>query len=210
MLVTPYYNRPSQQGLYQHFRRVAETVDIPLILYNVPGRTACDLEDETLLRLAELDNIQGIKDARGDEARGLALLQHLQGRLALYSGEDRLNLPLLRGGAVGAVSVTANVVPAAMARLCDGALAGDFEAAADIDRSLAALNESLFCQSNPMPVKWALQRMGRIGPGIRLPLVELEARFRVQVTAALQEAGIELPPPPSTSDETTDHEPPQS
>ena len=193
LLVTPYYNKPSQEGLYRHFKSIAEAVDIPQILYNVPGRTVSDLSQETVLRLAELSNIQGIKDATGDVARGLELLKRLDGRLLVYSGEDAVTLQLMRGGAAGAVSVTANAAPQAMARLCAAALAGDFKAAAAADRELAALHRELFCQSNPMPVKWALHRMGRIGSGIRLPLVELEPQYQVKVTEALVQAGISLP-----------------
>ena len=198
MLVVPYYNKPSQEGLYQHFKQIAEAVDIPHILYNVPSRTACDLGLETVLRLAEVENICGIKDASGDVQRGRELVQRLAGLgrqkapLAVYSGEDALNIDLLRGGAAGVISVTANVAPESMARLCEAALAGDFNTAAAMDEKLAGLHQQLFCQSNPMPVKWALQRMGRIQGGIRLPLTELQADFHIQVRDAMQQAGVVL------------------
>ncbi len=192
LLVTPYYIRPSQEGLYRHFRRIAEEVDIPQILYNVPARTACDLELDTVLRLAELDCVAGVKDATGDLARGLELIKRLGGRLAVYSGEDALGLPLMLGGADGVVSVTANVAPALMAAMCGKALAGDEAGARAADERLALLHRKLFVQANPVPVKWALRRMGRIGPGIRLPLVELDPRHRAEVVEALERADVRL------------------
>lgn len=193
LLVTPYYIRPPQEGLYRHFRRIAEEVDIPQILYNVPGRTACDLELDTVLRLAELDSVAGVKDATGDLARGLELIERVDGRLAVYSGEDALGLPLMLAGAAGVVSVTANVAPALMAAMCGKALAGDEAGARAADERLAPLHRKLFVQANPVPVKWALRRMGRIGPGIRLPLVELDPRHHAEVAAALERADIRLP-----------------
>ena len=193
LLVTPYYNKPSQKGLYQHFKAVAEAADIPQILYNVPSRTACDLALETVDRLADLDNIVGIKDATGDVARGKQLIQRCGDRLAIYSGEDAITLSLMMGGADGTISVTANVAPALMAKMCSYALSGDSQRAREIDERLGLLHRNLFLEANPSPVKWALWKMGLIKKGIRLPLVELDAKFHIQVIEALVRAGIELP-----------------
>lgn len=190
LLVTPYYNRPSQEGLYQHFKLIAEGVDIPQILYNVPGRTACDLQLATIERLARLDNIVAIKDASGDLARGLELIERCGERLAIYSGEDALSLPLILAGADGTISVTANVAPDLMSQLCASALAGNEEQARAVDSKLELLHQDLFIEANPVPVKWALQAMGRIGGGIRLPLVELDGQYHVKVREALAAAGI--------------------
>ncbi len=192
LLVTPYYNRPSQEGLYQHFKKIALAVDIPQILYNVPGRTACDLSLNTVTRLSELENIVAIKDATGSIPRGLELIQNVGDRLAVYSGEDAITLPLMLAGAAGTISVTANVAPALMSSMCAMALAGNEEGATAVDKMLALLHKNLFLEGNPVPVKWALHRMGLIGPHIRLPLVELDERFRLQVTEALEAGGIEL------------------
>ena len=193
LLVTPYYNKPSQEGLYQHFKAVAEAVDIPQILYNVPSRTACDLALETVDRLADLDNIVGIKDATGDVARGKQLIQRCGDRLAIYSGEDAVTLSLMMDGADGTISVTANVAPVLMAEMCSCALSGDSQRAREIDERLGLLHRNLFLEANPSPVKWALWKMGLIKKGIRLPLVELDAKFHIQVIDALARAGIELP-----------------
>ena len=193
LLVTPYYNKPSQKGLYQHFKAVAEAVDIPQILYNVPSRTACDLALETVDRLADLDNIVGIKDATGDVARGKKLIQRSGDRLAIYSGEDAISFSLMMGGADGTISVTANVAPALMAKMCSYALSGDSQRAREIDERLGLLHRNLFLEANPGPVKWALWKMGLMQKGIRLPLVELDAKFHIQVIEALVQAGIELP-----------------
>ncbi|HAS48803.1 4-hydroxy-tetrahydrodipicolinate synthase [Gammaproteobacteria bacterium] len=190
LLVTPYYNRPSQEGLYQHFKLIAEGVDIPQILYNVPGRTACDLQLATIERLARLDNIVAIKDASGDLARGLELIERCGERLAIYSGEDALSLPLILAGADGTISVTANVAPDLMSQMCASALAGNEEQARAVDSKLELLHQDLFIEANPVPVKWALQAMGRIGGGIRLPLVELDGQYHVKVREALAAAGI--------------------
>mgnify|MGYP003671860174 CR=1 FL=1 len=192
LLVTPYYNRPSQEGLYQHFKHIAEGVDIPQILYNVPGRTACDLQLATVKRLAEIENIVAIKDASGDVARGLELIKHCGEKLAIYSGEDALSLPLILAGADGTISVTANVAPKLMSQMCAYALAGEESRAMDVDKQLQLLHRDLFLQANPVPVKWALQAMGLIGSGIRLPLVELDEQYHVKVREALAAAGIEL------------------
>lgn len=192
LLVTPYYNKPSQEGLYRHFKAIAEAVDIPQILYNVPGRTACDLALETVNRLASLENIVAIKDATGDLSRGLQLIRECADQLLVYSGEDALSLPLILGGAAGTISVTANVAPAQMAAMCALALSGDATAAQTADDRLARLHADLFLEANPVPVKWALQQMGMIEAGIRLPMVELDARYHIQVNNALQQAGINL------------------
>ncbi|MFK7862749.1 MAG: 4-hydroxy-tetrahydrodipicolinate synthase [Pseudohongiellaceae bacterium] len=193
LLVTPYYNRPSQEGLYQHFKKIAEAVDLPQILYNVPGRTACDLSIETVERLADLKNIVAIKDATGDVARGTELIQRCKGRLSVYSGEDAISRTLILAGAAGTISVTANVAPTLMAEMCALALAGDEAGSGKIDQALQMLHRDLFLEANPVPVKWALVEMGMIGPAIRLPLVELDEQFRLQVSEALVHAGIQLP-----------------
>ena len=192
LLVTPYYNKPSQEGLYQHFKVVAEGVDIPQILYNVPSRTACDLQLATVKRLAELDNIIAIKDASGDVSRGLELIEHCGEQLAIYSGEDALALPLMLAGGDGTISVTANVAPAMMAQMCAQALAGNEAEATALDQKLALLHRDLFLQSNPVPVKWALQAMAKIGKGIRLPLVELDEQYHGKLREALAAAEIAI------------------
>ena len=192
LLVTPYYTRPSQEGLYQHFKVIAESVDIPQILYNVPGRTACDLSFETIARLTEFDNIVGIKDATGDLETGLRLMEAYGDRLAIYSGEDGLSRELILAGADGTISVTANVAPSLMSQMCAAALAGDQAQAEQLDHSMTLLHESLFLEGNPVPVKWALAQMGKISPVLRLPLVELSSRYHMQVSNALAAAGIEI------------------
>jgi 4-hydroxy-tetrahydrodipicolinate synthase len=192
LLVTPYYNRPSQEGLYQHFKLIAQGVDIPQILYNVPGRTACDLQLATVKRLAELDNIRAIKDASGDLARGLELIEHCGEKLAIYSGEDALSLPLILAGADGTISVTANVAPELMSQMCAHALAGNAMEASAVDKKLELLHQDLFLEANPVPVKWALHAMGKIDRGIRLPLVELDAQYHVKVLKALAQADIDV------------------
>ncbi len=192
LLVTPYYNRPTQEGMYQHFKLIAETIDIPQILYNVPGRTACDLNVNTVDRLADLKNIVGIKDATGDLARGKELIKRCGDRIAIYSGEDAISRELILAGASGTISVTANVAPVLMAQMCALALAGDAAGSELVDARLALLHRHLFIEPNPVPVKWALHQMGRMQGGIRLPLVELDAKYHAQVLAALAQAGIHL------------------
>ena len=192
LLVTPYYNKPSQRGMYEHYLTIAEAVDVPQILYNVPGRTAVDLANDTALRLAEHDNIVGIKDATGDLERGAALVAAAPADFAVYSGDDPTAMGLILAGGKGNISVTANVAPAAMAELCALSAAGDQDAADAINQRLAALNAALFLEANPIPVKWALQRMGVIGEGIRLPLTVLEPTYHAQVESALRAAGIDL------------------
>lgn len=192
LLVTPYYNKPSQEGLFQHFKAIAENVAIPQILYNVPGRTACDLALETVIRLSELENIVGIKDATGDLDRGVELIRQCGSKLSVYSGEDAISLPLILAGAKGTISVTANVAPKLMSQMCTLALAGDAAGADAADEKLALLHQQLFLEANPVPVKWALQEMGMISRGIRLPMVELAAEFQLQVTEAMAKADINL------------------
>ena len=192
LLVTPYYNKPSQEGLYHHFKIIAESIDIPQILYNVPGRTACDLLPETVERLAGFANIVGIKEATGDISRGLQLIASCGDKMSVYSGDDPIALPLMLGGALGNISVTANVAPAIMHQMCQAAIAGNEAEASRLDQSVVLLHKYLFVESNPVPVKWALNRMGLIGKGIRLPLVELNAKFHDKVEEALTVAAIEL------------------
>ena len=190
LLVTPYYNKPTQEGLYQHFRHVAEAVPLPQILYNVPGRTACDLLPDTVDRLADIPNIIGIKEASGDVDRAETLIAQCGDRLDLYCGEDPRNLALLLAGAKGCISVTANVAPDLMHRMCQAALAGEREEAERLDARLAALHKSLFVETNPIPVKWALQEMGLIGPGMRLPMTPLAPQHHETVRQALMLAGV--------------------
>lgn len=189
LLVTPYYNKPSQRGLYEHYRKIAETVDIPQILYNVPGRTACDLLPETIVRLAAIPNIVGVKEATGSLERGRQVLALCPEGFAVYSGDDATALELILAGAQGNISVTANVVPALMARICALGLAGKAEEARALNATIAALHRDLFLESNPVPVKWALYQMGRIDRGIRLPLVELDPAYHATLRATLQLTG---------------------
>jgi len=188
--VVPYYNKPTQEGLYQHFRKVAESVDLPIILYNVPGRTVADLSTETTLRLTQVPGIIGIKDATGDLGRGSDLLKRAPKSFAVYSGNDDTALALMLLGGHGVISVTANIAPRLMAELCKAALAGDLSGARALNNRLLPLHLKLFVEPNPIPVKWALARMGRIGNGIRLPLVPLAEGNRPVVEAALRELGL--------------------
>ena len=190
LLVTPYYNKPPQEGLYRHFKAVAEAVDIPQILYNVPGRTAVDMLPATVERLAELPAIVGIKEAKGDLDRVRELVALGLPDFALYSGDDATARDSILLGFDGDISVTANVAPEGMARMCAAALAGDAETAAAIDADLAALHGALFVEPNPIPVKWALAELGLIDEGIRLPLVPLDPAFHAEVRAAIKAAGL--------------------
>lgn len=190
LLVTPYYNKPTQEGLYQHYLAIAEAVDIPQILYNVPGRTACDMLNETVLRLADVDNLIGIKDATGDIPRGTLLAAELGDRMAVYSGDDATACALMLAGGKGTISVTANVAPAQIAAMTHAALAGDADKAQELDAPLAALHRDLFLEANPIPVKWAMWAMGKIDSGIRLPLTPLAEQYRPNVLAALAAANI--------------------
>jgi len=188
--VVPYYNKPPQEGLYRHFRAVAEAVDLPLILYNVPGRTVADLSAETTVRLAQIPGIVGLKDATGDLARAADLLRRLPQQFALYSGNDDSALALLLLGGRGVISVTANVAPRLMRELCDAALAGEVARARAINARLMPLHLRLFLEPNPIPVKWALHRMGRIESGIRLPLVPLSPPAREVLESAMRDFGL--------------------
>lgn len=190
LLVVPYYNKPTQEGLYRHFRTIAEAVDIPQILYNVPGRTACDMRNETVIRLAEIDNIVGIKDATGDLERGGELIRAVGDKMAVYSGDDATALGLMLLGAKGNVSVTANVAPAQMAAVCRAAVAGDEVAARAANEPLELLHSRLFLEANPIPVKWALHQMGMIGEGIRLPLTPLSESAQGPLREAMVVAGL--------------------
>jgi 4-hydroxy-tetrahydrodipicolinate synthase len=190
LLVTPYYNRPTQRGLFEHFKAVAEAVDIPQILYNVPGRTAVDMQNDTVARLAELERIVGIKDATGDLSRGFDLIARCGEQLAIYSGDDPTAMELMLAGGQGNISVTANIAPALMAQMCRHALDGDRAAAEADNLTLTPLNEALFLEANPIPVKWALQQRGLIGEGIRLPLTPLAQSCHAPVLAAMEAAGV--------------------
>lgn len=190
LLVVPYYNKPPQEGLYQHFKAIAQAVAIPQILYNVPGRTVCDMQNETVERLSTVPNIVGIKDATGDLVRGKDLLARCGDRIAVYSGDDATALDYILMGAKGDISVTANVAPKAMHEMCKAALAGDAATARALNEPLLALHKHLFIEANPIPVKWALAEMGMMDGGIRLPLVPLSAPCHATVKAALQQAGV--------------------
>jgi 4-hydroxy-tetrahydrodipicolinate synthase len=190
LLVTPYYNKPTQEGLYLHFRAVAEAVPVPQILYNVPSRTACDMLPETVERLSTISNIVGIKEATGNLDRAREIMDRCGDRLDVYSGDDATAMELMLLGGKGNISVTANVAPAGMHDLCAAALAGDRARAEAINRSLEILHRVLFVQSNPIPVKWALHEMGLIPPGIRLPMTPLANEFHDTVRQALRQAGV--------------------
>jgi 4-hydroxy-tetrahydrodipicolinate synthase len=190
LLVVPYYNRPTQEGMYQHFRKIAESVDIPVILYNVPGRTVADMANETILRLAEVPGIVGVKDATGNIARGADLLRLAPQSFAVYSGDDATAMALMFCGARGNISVTANVAPHAMQQLCIAAMNGRVKEAIEINNKLLPLHNKLFVEPNPLPVKWALTQMGLISSGIRLPLVGLGNEYHDVVRAALRESGV--------------------
>ncbi len=190
LTVVPYYNKPTQEGLYRHFRAIAEAVDMPHILYNVPGRTACDLSNDTVLRLAEIPNVVGIKDATGNIERGSDLLLRAPKEFAVYSGDDASCLALMLLGGHGVISVTANVAPRLMHEMCIAAFAGDLQSARDVNNKLLGLHSKLFVEANPIPVKWAVEQMGLIGEGIRLPLTPLSSANQEIVRKAMQQAGI--------------------
>jgi len=189
LLVTPYYNKPGQEGLYQHYKAIADAVDIPQILYNVPGRTACDMTDETSLRLAEIPNIIGLKDATGDLERAAWLIKHKPAGFALYSGDDASAMEFVLAGGDGVISVTANVAPAAMHEMVMAARSGNRQQADTVNQSLIGLHKDLFVEANPIPVKWAVQQMGLAGPGIRLPLTPLASENHQIVRDAMDKAG---------------------
>ena len=188
--VAPYYNKPTQEGLYQHFKAIAEAVDIPHILYNVPGRTVADIRNDTALRLAQIPNIVGIKDATGDIGRGSDLLQRAPSDFFIYSGDDVSGLAFLLLGGHGVISVTANVAPRMMHDMCAAAFAGDLNTARALNNKLLRLHIDLFVEANPIPVKWAVEQMGLIGPGIRLPLTPLSSQYHQIIREAMQSANI--------------------
>ena len=192
LVVTPYYNKPTQEGLFQHFEAIARAVDLPVTLYNVPSRTACDLLPETVTRLAEVPGIVGIKEATGNVDRARAIRAGCRPDFALYGGDDATGVALARVGAQGVISVTANVAPRTMREVWEAVFAGDYEEAQRRDEALAGLHRALFVESNPIPVKWALHAMGLIGPHLRLPLTPLSEPRRAAVRDALQQAGITL------------------
>ncbi len=190
LVVTPYYNKPTQEGLFRHFTTVADSVSKPVMLYNVPGRTAVDMIPETVGRLSGHTNIFGIKEATGDLSRVASLRELCGDEFALYSGDDATAREFILAGGQGVVSVTSNVAPAAMAAMCEAAIAGDADRAAALDAPLAGLHNDLFVEANPIPVKWALHRMGLIDSGIRLPLLPLSEAKRPVVEAAMVRAGL--------------------
>ncbi|MBZ0093564.1 MAG: 4-hydroxy-tetrahydrodipicolinate synthase [Sulfuricellaceae bacterium] len=190
LLVAPYYNKPTQEGMYRHFRAIAEAVDIPQLLYNVPGRTASDLSNDTVLRLAEIANIAGIKDATGNLERGSDLLLRAPADFAVYSGDDASALALMLLGGQGVISVTANVAPRMMHDLCAAAFAGDLARARQLNDKLLGLHQKLFVEANPIPVKWAVQQMGLIEGDIRLPLTPLSSQYHETVRDAMRQAGV--------------------
>jgi 4-hydroxy-tetrahydrodipicolinate synthase len=188
--VVPYYNKPTQEGLYRHFRAIAEAVELPQILYNVPGRTVADLQNDTTLRLAQVPNIVGIKDATGNMERGAELLRRAPKSFAVYSGDDGTGLALLMLGAQGVISVTANVAPRLMQEMCAAVFAGDFVRARGHNNKLLGLHRHLFVEANPIPVKWVLLQMGLMETGIRLPLTPLSSSFHDLLRGAMEQAGV--------------------
>ncbi|MBC6962600.1 MAG: 4-hydroxy-tetrahydrodipicolinate synthase, partial [Nitrosomonas sp.] len=190
LIVTPYYNKPTQEGLYQHFKAIAEAVDIPMILYNVPGRTVADISNDTALRLAQIPGIVGIKDATGNIARGCDLLQRVPDNFAVYSGDDATALALLLLGGHGTISVTANVAPRLVHEMCAAAFVGDLARAREINTRLFRLHIDLFVEANPIPVKWAVARMGLINDSLRLPLTVLSSQYHELIRKAMLQAGI--------------------
>jgi len=190
LLVTPYYNKPTQEGLYLHYKTIAEAVDIPQILYNVPSRTACDLLPETVARLSHIRNIMGIKEATGDVSRVSQIKALCGDTMELYTGEDANIVDFILAGGQGVISVTANVAPVLVQAMCMAALAGDEQAAREINQQLALLNKALFIETNPIPVKWALTEMGMIPAGIRLPMTLLSEKHHQSVREALMAASL--------------------
>jgi len=190
LLVTPYYNKPTQEGLYQHFKSIADAVPIPQILYNVPGRTACDMSVETVNRLAQISNIVGIKEASGDLHKAKEIINRCGDKINVYSGDDATAMELMLLGGKGNISVTANVAPGEMHKMCAAAINGDRAEALRINNTLMELHRSLFVESNPIPVKWALLEIGLISAGIRLPLTPLSESYHEQVRQAIKNANI--------------------
>ena len=191
--VVPYYNKPTQEGMVRHFRKIAETVDLPMLLYNVPVRTVADMQNDTVLRLAQVPGIIGIKDATANIERGSDLIRRVPRNFAIYSGEDSTALALILLGGHGVISVTANVAPKLMHQMCAAALVGDVKKARELNNRLLPLHQRLFVETNPSPVKWAMAEMGLIEYGLRLPLAPLSEKFHQTVREALHEAGIALP-----------------
>lgn len=189
LLVSPYYNKPTQEGLFLHHKTIAEAVNIPQILYNVPGRTACDMLPETVARLANIPNIIGIKEATGDMQRAREVLDLTGDQFLVYSGDDETAVELMLMGGRGSISVSANVAPAQLSRLCSLAIAGQADEARSLNDKLMPVHKKMFVEANPIPVKWALQTMQMIGPGIRLPLTPLSEQYHVEVREALQQVG---------------------
>lgn len=192
LLVTPYYNKPTQEGLYQHHKLIAEAVAIPQILYNVPSRTGCDMLPETVARLAPIANIVGLKEATGDLKRAQQLIECYSDDIDIYSGDDGTAMELILLGGKGDISVVANVAPAAMHAMCKAAIAGDRETATAINARLEALHHALFVEANPIPAKWALHKMGYGSQGIRLPLTALDEKYHDIVLKAMQESGVNI------------------
>jgi 4-hydroxy-tetrahydrodipicolinate synthase len=190
LLVTPYYNKPTQEGLFRHYEAIAAAVDIPLVLYNVPGRTACDMLPETVKRLSVIEQVVAIKEATGDLARTSKILELCGPDMVIYSGDDASACDLMLNGAKGTISVTANVAPSQMAAMCDAAVAGKADEAHGLNESLLGLHAGLFLESNPIPVKWALMEMGKIKKGIRLPLTEFSGEFHQTLLLAMRQAGV--------------------
>lgn len=188
--VVPYYNRPTQEGMYRHFKTIAEAVDLPVILYNVPGRTVADMSNETILRLAQVKGIVGVKDATGNIGRGTDLIRLAPKSFAVYSGDDATAIALMLYGGAGNISVTANVAPRDMHELCVAAMSGNIARAVELNNKLLPLHNKLFVEPNPVPVKWAMQEMGLIPSGMRLPLAPLGESFHDTVRAALRESGV--------------------
>lgn len=190
LLVTPYYNKPTQMGLYQHFKTVAEKVALPIILYNVPGRTACDMLPETVEQLSKVKNIIGIKEATGQLERAQEIRERCDKNFEIYSGDDATALALMQQGAQGVISVTANIAPFKMHALCEALWQGNQHLAEKINAELMLLHQRLFLESNPIPTKWALHTMGKIPLGIRMPLLPLDSRYHEKVKEAMQNAGV--------------------
>ena len=190
LLVVPYYNKPPQEGLYQHFKAIADAVSIPQILYNVPGRTGVDMQNDTTLRLAEIDNIVAIKDATNDLDRGRDLISRAPQDFLIYSGEDGTACELMISGGKGTISVTANAAPNLMHRMCQAAIAGDADSARALNNQLAELHKAMFVESNPIPAKWAVAQQGLMGGGIRLPLLPLSSQCHDEVRSAMSGAGV--------------------
>ncbi|GGC17577.1 4-hydroxy-tetrahydrodipicolinate synthase [Oxalicibacterium flavum] len=188
--VVPYYNRPTQEGMYQHFRKIAEAVDLPVILYNVPGRTVADMSNDTILRLAQLPGVIGVKDATGNIGRGCDLMRLAPEGFAVYSGDDPTAMALMLCGAKGNISVTANIAPRAMHELCKAAMEGRVADAIAINNKMLPLHNKLFVEPNPVPLKWAMAEIGLIPPGMRLPIVPLASEFHETVRKAMRESGV--------------------